>query len=722
LSLKQIKATNEVLNEKGAPATGEKLEAPDSCPQAVFSGEGLYSGQPEPCPRPEFPGRDLTRIKQGKKVGKIQLTNTINCINFHDATVWINFKHPHYDQTISLDARPQPCLGEELECRWVGINGLQGKLPAYRFLSLVIPNGKKLVVVEPELLELNDVGIRLRLPENSHEVSLRKVERHYCRGILVQASQNGAMFLGRLLDFNALSFRIELTAAASQNFEWIHPEQTVHLVITNGDNVLFSGECEIIRKSGTPNTGTFVLTALKQEISRFERKEFRSHRQVLTPAPDIVFKHPFTGKRIELKVLDSSGAGFSVTENRETSVLVPGMIIPAMELRFADGQRMNCRAQVIYRQDLKDTPWVKCGLALLDMDSRDHVHFMAVLHQTKNPNIYLCRDVDVDALWDFFFESGFIYPAKYAFIQKNKKEIKATYEKLYNLDSQIARHFIYQEKGRIMGHMSMLRFYANTWLIQHHAAKTSAGHKAGLMVLDQIARLINDSHRLRSLHMQYMMCYYRPDNKFPSRVFGGAEQAINDPRGCSGNCFAYIHYRPVPAGNGGSLNDWKLTAAQAADLSDLAGRYAEANAGLMLNALDLKPGQPGQDPCNELCREYSRLGLKRERQLLALTDGASLKAVIAITLSDVGLNLSDLTNCIKIFALAPEVFQQNRLESLLAGVGARLGGEEMPVLLYPLAFVEKQQLTYDKIYNLWVCSLQYSDPYFRYLKRLLRFI
>jgi hypothetical protein len=68
------------------------------------------------------------------------------------------------------------------------------------------------------------------------------------------------------------------------------------------------------------------------------------------------------------------------------------------------------------------------------------------------------------------------------------------------------------------------------------------------------------------------------------------------------------------------------------------------------------------------------------------------------------------------------VFQRDRFESLFARLGARLGSEEIPVLLYPLAFVEEQSLPYDKIYNLWVCSLQYSDPYFRYLKRLLRFI
>jgi len=522
-----------------------------------------------------------------------------------------------------------------------------------------------------------------------------------------------------LLDFNAISFRVELTAVDPQTFDWIHPEHAIHLVIAAGGDVLYSGVCEIIRQSGDYSIGIFVLAPLKQKISRFERKEFRSHRQVLTPSPDIIFKHPFTGRRIELKVLDSSGAGFSVTEDRDASVLLPGMILPELELLFANGHRLKCRAQVIYRQELEDTPWVKCGLALLDMDGRDHVHLMAVLHQAQNPNTYLCNDIDVDALWDFFFEAGFIYPEKYVHIQKNKTEIKATYEKLYNLDSQIARHFIYQERGHILGHMSMLRFYANSWLIQHHAAKTSAGHKAGLMVLDQIGRMVTESHRLHSLHMKYIMCYYRPDNKFPRRVFGGAEHAIDDPRGCSIDCFAYMQFKPIQNDSGTSLNGWELTNTQPEDLSELAGFYAGGHDGLMLNALDLQPNQGAYD---ELFREYFRLGLKRVRQLLSLKDGDRLKAIVAINLSDFGLNLSDLTNCIKIFALDPDVFRRDRFESLLSMVCSRIGVEEIPVMLYPLIFVDEQRLPYDKLYNLWICSLQYSDPYLRYLKRLLRFI
>jgi hypothetical protein len=87
--------------------------------------------------------------------------------------------------------------------------------------------------------------------------------------------------------------------------------------------------------------------------------------------------------------------------------------------------------------------------------------------------------------------------------------------------------------------MAMIRFYENTWLIQHHAARKSSRNKAGLVVLDQIGRMLNDSNRLYSLHMDYVICYYRSTNKFPSRVFGGAAKSINDPKAEKLGIFGY---------------------------------------------------------------------------------------------------------------------------------------------------------------------------------------
>ena len=46
----------------------------------------------------------------------------------------------------------------------------------------------------------------------------------------------------------------------------------------------------------------------------------------------------------------------------------------------------------------------------------------------------------------------------------------------------------------------------------------------------------------------------------------------------------------------------------------------------------------------------------------------------------------------------------------------------MAILLYPAVYADNQSIAYEKLYNLWACSVKSSDEYFRYLNRLLRFI
>jgi len=54
---------------------------------------------------------------------------------------------------------------------------------------------------------------------------------------------------------------------------------------------------------------------------------------------------------------------------------------------------------------------------------------------------------------------------------------------------------------------------------------------------------------------------------------------------------------------------------------------------------------------NKLTKEYQRLGFKRERHLLSLKKDGMLKAVVMVNISDMGLNLAGLTNCIKVVAI-----------------------------------------------------------------------
>lgn len=660
--------------------------------------------------------------EEGKPVDKDQLVNKINYINFREDTLLINLKHRNYHKTLTLFARPQPCLGDLLDCLWPEEEDMPQVLKFYEFNNILIPDGQKLIMIEPEVMRMDSETISLLLPHHGYEISSRKARRHYCTNIKAQLIQSSSLFSGTLLDFNAVSFKIRLKTAPRQTFDWINPESPVNLILSDSRETYYSGECKIIRQTTAQNTGTYILKPLKREIQRFKHKEFRSHRYELTPSPNIIFRHPFTKKVFDLKAIDLSGSGFSVEEDEHNAVLLPGLILPKLELSFANSFRLQCRAQVVYQKVTntdKGGRRIKCGLALLDMDIQDHVKLVALLDQAKDKNSYICNNVDLDELWDFFFDTGFIYPDKYAFIQKNKGKIKKTYETLYRNNPHIARHFIYQDKGRILGHMAMIRFYENTWLIQHHASRKSPHNKAGLVVLDQIGRMLNDSNRLYSLHMDYVICYYRPNNKFPSRIFGGAAKSINDPKACSIDQFAYYHYQNTSRHLKALPKGWECSTARSEDLQELEDFYEHSSGGLMLDALDMKADKFG---CDSLAAQYQRAGLTKERHFYSLKKNGNLKAIITAIISDVGLNLSDLTNCIKVFALDPKGLASDVLNTISYWLSRKFQQEEMAILLYPAAYVDEQHIVYEKLYNLWTCRVQSSDEYFRYLNRLLRFI
>jgi hypothetical protein len=665
---------------------------------------------------------ELEKTDKARRIGKNHLINKLNYINFQDGTILINFSHRKYNKTITLKAKPQPCMGDLVDCLWLNSDKNAHIIQTYEFKNILIANGQRLLEVEPEVVRIDDQGISVLLPDSCQEISSRKTQRYPCRGISVQFIQNSTVFSGSLLDFNGLSFRIKLTAAPPQTFDWVNPAHPVNIIVSNDAQTIYSGECRIIRNTRGQATRNYILEPLKLEIQRFKQKEFRSERYVLTPTPNLVFQHPFTDLRVDLKVVDLSGSGFSVEEDEFNTMLLPGMILHELELSFAESYKIKCSAQVVFRREMIDPngdKWIKCGLALLDMDIRDHLKLISMLHQAKNKNSYICNDVDLDALWDFFFETGFIYPDKYASIQKNKEQIKETYAKIYTRNPHLARHFIYQEKGTIFGHMAMIRFYENAWMIHHHAARKSALNKAGLIVLDQIGRMGNDSHRLYSLHLDYMICYYRPDNKFPSRVFGGAARNIDDPRACSLDGFAYSHYTNPLSSKTEMPEGWQINETRPEDLQELAGFYGHVSGGLMLEALDLRPEKID---CLDLSKEYENLGLKRLRHLLSLRHNGRLKALFLVNESDVGLNLSDITNCIKTFVTDPQELTAEIYHSAIAKISQITGKKDFPTLIYPAAFADERDIAYEKIYNLWVISLQHTDAYFRYLKRLVRFI
>lgn len=658
------------------------------------------------------PVEDLNKIR--RKISRPGLINLLNRINFRDGDITVHFSHNKYNHVITIQAKPQICNNDYLRCLWSEHFQAENRLKHFHFIYFTFSDGLHQIQVPAKLIELNDKGVYLELPETSLEMKFREIKRHECTGIVAQVFQDGKMTGANLTSFSAQSFGLSFLPGAPVNEFVFEQSCPVNVILHNESDFIFSGTCEVVRQNASSSKNELVLKPTRSNIQLFRPKEIRSERLVLNPLPNILFRHPLTRLRCNLSLLDISGTGFAVAEDEDHSVLMPGMIIPELEIEFVHGFSVRCKAQVVYRLQAGD--FVKCGVAILDMNMIDHVRLSSFLHQAKNRHSFISTtNVDLDALWDFFFETGFIYPDKYIHIREQKERFQDLYQRLYNQTPEIARHVIYQDRGQIYGHVSMFRYYHTTWLMHHHAALKSSKHKAGLVVMEHILQYINECHTLPSAQMKFIACYFRPNNKFADRVFGGAARALADERKCSLDDFAYFHFSPEP--EPAPLDPgWSLERTYPEDLDILRQWYRLRSGGLMLEGLDLGRNAEQMDLLTNA--EYREAGFRRARDLISLKLHDELIALFVLNRSDLGLNMSDLTNCVQALVLEHESLPRETFLAALSHLAGYYEQEEIPALLYPKAYADAAEIAYDKVYALTVLNLEYISPYLMFMKSL----
>lgn len=662
-----------------------------------------------------FQHQDLTHtLESANPVGKEALINTLNHIHFMNGYIFVLLRHPKYKESIIVRVYPEPCIGREITCQWSeNLSGLE--LENYKFLHIVIDDGQSIILVPAELQEISGKSFTIQLPHTSYALGRRQARRYTCHDVVVELTQSGFLARGELLDFSLMGFRIRVRPVSSSSFHWFNPDALTIIHLKHDQHVIFSGLCRCIRQQGGLQDKQIVLVPKDEKINRFKRKQIRNPRQHLAPPPILIFHHPLLKKRVQLEISDISTSGFSVYEKAGEGILMQGMIIPELIVNFAGTLRVKCSAQVIYRLEEKEKE-IRCGLAILDMDINTYSRLTHILINALDPHAYISSDVDMEALWEFFFHTGFIYPMKYRLLQSHRKKFKETYKKLYQESPEIAMHFTYQKNGRIYGNISMVRAYERTWMIHHHAARVMESKRAGFMVLKQIMHYLNDMHRLPSAKMDYVMSYFRPENKFPDRVFGGFARALKNTRGCSMDLFSYLTYTSLSLGT--ELPEgWSLRECSALDLWELNRFYGHYSGGLLLDALGMGQKDSGDEPLEEI---YGRLGFLRKWRAYSLKSQKELNAVLIVNQSDLGLNLSELLNGIKILVTNPEGLPWNVLSIAIAQLTGVYHVDRVPILFYPFEYIKENNVPYEKQYQVWILNVQYGNEYMEYMQRKFR--
>lgn len=664
-----------------------------------------------------LPGQDLSSENSDhvRTMKRKVLTNILNYLHFLDRPIFVHLQETDFGRSYLFEALPEPCLDGDVTCRWFRFPGINDSALFIR--NLVIDDGKSMIIAPLEQPTFDRLAVKARLPETSYVLSKRKTKRFPCSGISVALGRKeGWGFGGELKDFSSSSFCVRLEAGSAFSRSFFGDGQLVSTELMRDGVIYFSGNCSVLGSREFPDYYEIALQPPSSAAPVFSKRTLRNPRVQLKPSATISFEHPLLQTRLQMQVFDICSSGFSVCEDRRECLLFPGMIIPDLNLYYADSIVMHCSVQVVYRNE-DEGGNALCGIAILDTEINGYTRLNQLVESTLDPCARVSGKIEPDTLWEFFFSSGFIYPKKYQLLSASKELFKENCKEVFQDASDVIQHFTYENNGCIYGYHSIVHAYVRSWLIHHHAGRSTRNRMGGLMVLKQTMHYLNDMYRLKSSTMDYAMTYFRPENRFPKLVFGHFCGILKNRKECSMDLFSYLMvtskfvHAALPSG-------WHLDDFTDSDAKTLGAFYEERSGGLLLKAISLDSGvNYGEEGLEEA---YSRTGLFRKMRVYCLKHEGQLSAVLVADYSSRGLNFSELLNCLKVIVIREKNLSLEILRKAIMPLLGEYDMEQVPVMCYPSEFFQERGVPCQKTYLLWILSVDSGDAFIEYMHRRLR--
>jgi hypothetical protein len=641
-----------------------------------------------------------------ESISRKRLTSILNHVNFKENSVVVNLKRLRDGTILSLRATPEPCRGETARLTW-SVNLPPDAETAYEFADFLIDKGTRVIVVGGRSTDVGPSGITIFLPEHCQAISRRRTERFGSSSVRATLSRNGSTAVGFLRDFGGGFLKVTVAAREAGFLLKGGEEPPLYISLHRNGTAIYEGEGVVERRLAGGEDIDLVLALAPSSGDGSEE----SRETGLDPALIAICRHPLSDRIIRLHVARVTYNTLVVNEDPKHAVLFPGLIVPEMRIDFGAGDSAQCVARVTGG---RDGTWF---MSILDMPIRDQRKLFTFVEKIMGMGSGVSVVIDPEDLVEFFFEAGFVYPEKYAGVARSREQLKAMLSRLYVDTPSISQHFVqYDREGAIEGHICMVRFYERAWVVHHHTAIGGAG--AGSAVLEQIFRYIYSYSGLPSTGMDYAMTYYRPENRFPNRVLGGFARSLNTPSLCSVDSFSYRHLHFDK--NGGEHfgeSKWLLAPSSHDDLLALEEFYESVSGGLTLKAFGIDTRYYGQKTI-DLDAEFKKAGMRRRKQVFSLKNDGKLKAVMTVLDSDPGLNMSNLLKCIHLFVVDDKGLPFDLLVGQLNRLSRFYEEQEIPLLLFPLSYMNEQGIAHEKVYDLLVFKASVVKQFIEFTERL----
>jgi hypothetical protein len=514
---------------------------------------------------------------------------------------------------------------------------------------------------------------------------------------------------------------------------------------SDGSSVKLTGEDLGDLRPGDPVRVTFDLSGLscsfvsavtalerpitdgaapRQELHLHMPRALRVHGHRLTnrfrpPSErpiEVLLRSPFSGEAIRVAVLDINASGLSFSIDDAYQPYPVGTRLDSLQLLFPDGREIfvqgTVRSLVPLSRSIDGVPQLKCGVEFADLSEGAMVALADEIVRSNTPSVEGTQGVAFDEVWQFLQDSGFIYPEKLEKLAAEMPRIRQTMTALLGAtNSRIFKTVLFRKEGVIQGHLAAVRAYRNTWLIQHLAALRGGKALFAASVLNQgLADYVEQLPEVVWIKM-----FYRPNNRWPARVFGTFARRLRDP--ALSDLRRYDYWSGPTRGLSSISAGLRVRPAHRDELGEVQRLSIASGRIVGLQADDLSLDRV---TLSELTGLFREVGLERRREVLVAERDSEILGVALLEISSLGLNLSELTNTFSV-QLAQE--DSNVRKALIAAARnryAELGRMSCVALSEGPVHQDFEQMGFHKTkeYYSWTWHRSLIRSYHEYVGRL----
>ncbi len=240
--------------------------------------------------------------------------------------------------------------------------------------------------------------------------------------------------------------------------------------------------------------------------------------------------------------------------------------------------------------------------------------------------------VDIDDLFDLYERTGFLYPEKAARLLPHLDRVKENWRRMLRAEESLLYVLTAGDKQRGRAALAVWRTTRHGWTYQHLVSENNPYASRAVMLAAEAESILKGSD-------ESAQNWYRPENRFPARVFGSMIQTIGGSLSSAQRhaYFALPRNLSLPLDPG-----IRIAAYEPSRNGDLCAIASLTRGHVYVAAEELT----GDVPFKSLDGLYRRVGLRRTRHVwLAYRKGKDevIGAVIAYR-GPLGLNFSYLEN------------------------------------------------------------------------------